>query len=95
MEGLSVGAKIPSPPGAGKEGGKGGKGVGVGVEGGGVGGVGGGGGSGSGVGGKDEVWDEERLCEGLRRLEEMHNKVLPTPPPPKNKKHNKLITDTS
>lgn len=25
--------------------------------------------------GKDDVWDEERLCEGLRRLDEMHNKL--------------------
>lgn len=83
VEGLGVGTKAPSQPG--KEG----------IEGGGA--VGGGGGSGGGVGvgggkdvhgnngngtGKDDVWDEERLCEGLRRLEEMHNKVytyIPTP----------------
>jgi len=65
MEGLNVvGAKM-----LGKEGAEGG----------------GGSGSGSGgVGGKDahgngnrkvDAWNEEQLCEGLRKLEEMHNKV--------------------
>ena len=48
------------------------------------GGAGAGAGGSGGVGGKDDVWDEERLCEGLRRLEEMHSKVyIFTPLPAK------------